>query len=81
MRVKVHPDRMNLAAKTEEEKQKIHEEASKVGQAADVLSDRRKVSLGHCTLKRFGAMMLINDKQRREYDREVEYWEMLYGGH
>ncbi|KAL8818762.1 MAG: hypothetical protein Q9191_007868, partial [Dirinaria sp. TL-2023a] len=42
MRVKVHPDRMNLAAKTEEEKQKIHEKAAQVGQAADVLSDPRK---------------------------------------
>lgn len=44
MRVKVHPDRMNLADKTEEEKVKIQAEAAKVGQAADVLSDRKKVS-------------------------------------
>jgi len=44
MRVKVHPDKMNLAAKTEEEQAKIHAEATQVGQAADVLSDRKKVS-------------------------------------
>jgi hypothetical protein len=44
MRVKVHPDKMNLADKTEEEKAKIHAGAAKVGQAADVLSDRKKVS-------------------------------------
>jgi len=44
MRVKVHPDKMNLTDKTEEEKAKIHAEAAKVGQAADVLSDRKKVS-------------------------------------
>lgn len=44
MRIKVHPDRMNLAEKTEEEKQQIHEEATKVGQAGDVLSDPRRVS-------------------------------------
>ena len=44
MRIKVHPDRMNLAAKTEEEKAKIHELATKVGQAADILVDRNKVS-------------------------------------
>lgn len=44
MRVKLHPDRMNLADKTEEDKVKIQAEAAKVGQAADVLSDRKKVS-------------------------------------
>lgn len=44
MRVKVHPDRMNLVDKTEVEKVKIQAEAAKVGQAADVLSDRKKVS-------------------------------------
>jgi len=44
MRFKVHPDRMNLIDKTEGEKAKIHAEAAKVGQAADVLSDRKQVS-------------------------------------
>ena len=44
MRVKVHPDRMNLTAKTEEEKARIQVEAAKVGQAANVLSDRKEVS-------------------------------------
>ena len=48
MRVKVHPDRMNLAVKTEKEKTKIHEEATKVGQAADVLSNPRRVSSVPC---------------------------------
>ena len=43
MRIQVHPDRMNLTAKTEEEKVKIQETAAKVGQAADILSDRSKV--------------------------------------
>lgn len=40
----MHPDKMNLADKTEEVKAKIQAEAAKVGQAADVLSDRKKVS-------------------------------------
>ncbi len=44
MRVKAHPDRMNLADKTEEQKVKIQAEAAKVGQAADVLSGQKKVS-------------------------------------
>lgn len=39
----MHPDKLKKADMSEEEKQKIDDEASKVGWAADVLSDPEKV--------------------------------------
>jgi len=43
-RVKAHPDKNIRADMSADEKQRINDEAARIGQAADILMNRRKVS-------------------------------------
>ena len=43
-RVKAHPDKNLRADMSADEKQRINDEAARIGQAADILMNRRKVS-------------------------------------
>lgn len=69
MRVKTHPDKLKKEGMSDEEKAKIDEDAAKVGQAADILSDPAQVS---CYLRYL--KLLLTNKKRMEHDRLVRQW-------
>ena len=70
MRIKMHPDRLKKPGMSEEELKQIDEEAGRVGQAAELLTNPTMVSVPAEFVDRF--LRKADDLgQRREHDREL----------
>ena len=70
MRIKTHPDKFKKPDMAEEEKQKIDAEASKVGWAADVLSDPEQVII--FPIADSGTTLM--PKKRKQHDHQLKEW-------
>ncbi len=69
-RVKAHPDKNLRADMSAGEKQRINDEAARIGQAADILTNPRKVSRSPCCASAY-ATYTHDTEQRAQYDMEL----------